>query len=77
MVNYDPIIALDGGQDGLKFYKHIAKNVKNYLLEDGVLLLEIGYNQGDAVATLFKDVAKDVEIVKDYNNNDRVVIVKF
>ena len=77
VVNYDPIIALDGGQDGLKFYKYIAKNIKKYLLEDGVLVLEIGYNQAGAVANLFKGIAKDIEIVKDYNNNDRVVVVKF
>ena len=73
---FDPILALDGGLDGLDCYRQIAKNVKNYLLEDGVLLMEIGYNQGKSVTNIFKAIAKDVQVIKDYNNNDRVVVVK-
>lgn len=73
---YDPNLALDGGADGLDFYRDIAKNVKEYLVEGGVLLLEIGYNQGKAVTDIFKNISKDIKIIKDYNNNDRVVIVK-
>jgi len=70
----DPIISLDGGEDGLKFYREIARNMC-FLNEDGVLLLEIGYNQGESVKEIFKDY--DVKIVKDYNNLDRVVVVKY
>ena len=77
VLEHDPNIALDGGNDGLDFYREIADNIKNYLLDGGVLLLEIGYNQGESVSNLFKGAAKDVEVVKDYNDNDRVVIVKF
>ncbi|MBO5910459.1 MAG: peptide chain release factor N(5)-glutamine methyltransferase [Clostridia bacterium] len=73
---HDPNLALDGGEDGLNFYREIANNVKSYLLDDGVLLLEIGYNQGESVSNIFKDIAKDIKVVKDYNDNDRVVIVK-
>lgn len=73
---YDPVLALDGGKDGLDFYREIANNIKNYLLDDGVLLLEIGYNQAESVKDIFKDVAKEVELIKDYNNNDRVIVVK-
>ena len=73
---HDPNIALDGGIDGLDFYRIIANNIKNYLLDDGVLLLEIGYNQGENVRDLFKDIAKDIQVIKDYNDNDRVVVVK-
>lgn len=76
VVEHDPHIALDGGKDGLDYYRIIANNIKNYLLDDGVLLLEIGYNQGEAVSKLFKDIAKDVKVIKDYNGNDRVVIIK-
>lgn len=76
VVEHDPMIALDGGNDGLKFYREIANNIKNYLLDGGVLLLEIGYNQGESVSNLFKDIAKDIQVIKDYNDNDRVVIVK-
>lgn len=74
--NYDPNLALDGGSDGLDFYRQIARDVKKYLLKDGVLLLEIGYNQGESVSDLFKGIAKDIQVIKDYNDNDRVVIVK-
>ncbi len=73
---HDPSIALDGGVDGLDFYRVIAREMKNYLAPNGVLLLEIGYNQGEAVENIFKSVSKDVKVIKDYNNNDRVVIVK-
>jgi len=76
VIEYDPLIALDGGVDGLDFYRIIASNIKNYLLDGGVLLLEIGYNQGALVKKLFEDIAKDIEIIKDYNNNDRIVVVK-
>jgi len=70
---YDPIIALDGGVDGLDFYKQIKHNI-GFLKEDGVLLLEIGYNQGEKIKELFKEF--EVEIFKDYNNLDRVVVIK-
>lgn len=76
VAEHDPHIALDGGADGLDFYRNIASNIKRYLLEDGVLLLEIGYNQGQSVTKLFKDIAKQIEVIKDYNDNDRVVVVK-
>jgi len=73
---HDPILALDGGVDGLDFYRIIARDIKKYLLNGGVLLLEIGYNQGESVTNIFKDVSSDVQVVKDYNNNDRVIIVR-
>ena len=69
----DPILALDGGEDGLDFYRVIKANL-NYLKPNGVLIMEIGYNQGESVKEIFNDY--DVKIVKDYNNLDRVVIVK-
>lgn len=73
---HDPLLALDGGKDGLNFYREIESKVKNYLLENGVLIMEIGYNQGEPVKDIFKDIASDIEIIKDYNNNDRVVVVR-
>lgn len=73
--DYDPLLALDGGKDGLDFYREILNNIKQYLLDGGVLLMEIGYNQAEAVKEIFKHT-NDVEIIKDYNGNDRVVIVK-
>lgn len=71
--NYDPILALDGGADGLDFYRVIKDNL-NYLKPNGVLIMEIGYNQGESLKDLFKEYK--VKILKDYNNLDRVVVVK-
>ena len=74
--NFDPKISLDGGVDGLKFYKIIYENLDNYLNSKGVCFLEIGYNQGSLV-DLFKQKFKNVSLIKDYNNLDRVIkIVK-
>ncbi len=74
--NYDPIIALDGGEDGLDFYREIASNVKNFLAPDGKLFMEIGYDQGSEVKKLFEDSGFEVNVDKDYSNQDRIVIAK-
>lgn len=70
--NFDPILALDGGEDGLKFYNIIFNSVENYLLENGKCILEIGYNQGHLVEK-FKQKFKNVELIKDYGGNDRAI----
>ena len=70
---YDPIIALDGGDDGLKFYKIIAENAYNYLNENGVLYLEIGQNQEDDIVKLLQKNYKDITIIKDYNGINRII----
>jgi len=69
-VQREPHIALDGGRDGLKFYKIIAQNVKKYLKKDGILILEIGYDQKDEVQKIFRGSI----CLKDYEDRDRVVI---
>lgn len=71
-VQNEPIIALDGGKDGLEFYKLIEKNIHDYLEKQGYLLLEIGFNQRDDVMKLYKNS----ECIKDYAGNDRVIIWK-
>lgn len=71
-VQKEPKIALDGGEDGLKFYKILKKEVKNYLKKDGFLLMEIGYNQKETITKMFENS----KCIKDYGNNDRVVIWK-
>ena len=70
----EPILALDGGVDGLDFYKSITKQAKEHLNKNGVLAFEIGYNQADSVKNLMKDEFKNIKVIKDYGNNDRVVI---
>ena len=71
---YDPVLALDGGVDGLYFYREICKNCKNYLNKNGVILLEIGYNQKKDVEKLFATNGFTTQCVKDFSNNDRVII---
>ena len=74
-VQKEPIIALDGGITGLDFYKRIAKESKNFLTTKGYLILEIGYNQMEAVCSILKNENfKIVSRVKDYANNDRVIV---
>ena len=74
--NFEPILALDGGEDGLDFYRKIVSEIKNYLYSNGVVLLECGYNQAQSVKELF-DENFSVEIIKDYENIDRIVKAVF
>lgn len=74
-VKNEPRIALDGGKDGLYFYKKITKEAKKYLNSNGVLLFEIGFNQAQDVINILKENDfKDIEVIKDLNGNDRVVL---
>ena len=71
---HEPFIALDGGADGLKFYKIIGREARNYLKKGGTLAVEIGYDQGKQVVDLFKESGyKNVCVQKDLSGNDRVV----
>ena len=76
IVNFEPILALDGGEDGLDFYRIIADNAKKYLTENGKLLLEVGYDQADEVIKLFGEY-KNAEKIKDYEGIERIVKVDF
>lgn len=74
-VQEEPIIALDGGKDGLDFYREIIKCAKEYLIKDGYLVLEIGYDQKDSVIKLLQDNDyKNIYSKKDLSGNDRVVV---
>ncbi len=77
-VQNEPLIALDGGMDGLDFYRKIIKESKNYLNSDGLLILEIGYDQKQEVENLFKQNGYvEVYSKKDFAQNDRIVIGKY
>lgn len=74
-VQNEPHIALDGGLDGLDFYRKIAKESKEYLKDGAYLLLEIGFDQKDSVMSILNDNGfKDVYSKKDYSGNDRIVV---
>lgn len=76
--DHEPGIALDGGKDGLDFYRKIAKEAGAHLNRGGMLFLEIGYNQGEAVTKLLKESGFwDVQLKKDYAGLDRVVFGTF
>ena len=77
-VQKEPKLALDGGKDGLDFYKIIVQNAWKYLKENGTLALEIGYNQKEAVIKLLEDTKKYKNIYgkKDLSGNDRIIIAK-
>lgn len=74
-VKKEPQIALDGGADGLVFYRRIINEAELYLNQDGLLALEIGIGQGEAVANLCGRAGfKIVRIVKDYAGIDRNIL---
>jgi len=77
-VQNEPLIALDGGQDGLDFYRDIIKQAHNYLKSNGKLCLEIGDEQKDAITQILKSNFNytNIKYYKDLQGNDRVIIVE-
>jgi len=72
---HDPMLALDGGEDGLMFYRILAKEGKKHLAGPGMMFMEIGYDQGRAVKEIFENEGfKEVVVKKDLCENDRVVM---
>ena len=74
--DFDPVLALDGGKDGLDFYRNISKNAHKYLKDSGVLYLEVGYDQAEKVAKMLCKNFENIEIKKDLANIDRFIIAK-
>lgn len=70
---HEPHIALDGGEDGLVFYRRITKIAPKILFKGGMLAFEIGYNQGQAVRALMENEFRDVRVIQDLSENDRAV----
>ncbi len=77
-VQKEPNLALNGGYDGLDFYRKIIKNADEYLKFNGYLCFEIGYDQKEDVENLLKEQEKYINITckKDLCDNDRVIIAK-
>lgn len=74
---FDPDIALRGGEDGLMAYKAIIAKARKHMKPAGVLLFEIGYDQGKAVSELLKSAGfDDISVLKDLSSHDRMIKAK-
>lgn len=77
-VQNEPKLALDGGEDGLKFYRSILENANDYLRKNGAIFLEIGYEQKEKIEEILKSykIYKETKCIKDFGGNNRVIIIK-
>lgn len=77
-VQNEPILALDGGKDGLTFYRKLVEEAPNYLRQGGYLCMEIGYNQKEAVLELLQNSPRYQHTYskKDLSGNDRIIIAQ-
>lgn len=77
-IKYEPRIALDGGLDGLDFYRRLIAGSIKYLKKCGLLILEMGFNQSQALKNIFQKFQdfEIIETVKDHNNIERVIIAR-
>jgi release factor glutamine methyltransferase len=71
---HEPKLALAGGKDGLDFYREIVNKSLKYLKKGGLLIFEVGHDQGEAVAVIMRNNGYDnIEIINDFENRNRVV----
>jgi len=75
-VKHEPMLALDGGGDGLTFYRRFIDVLPSHLKNDGAIIFEIGYDQGEALAKLCESAALNCEIFRDYGGNMRGAVIK-
>ena len=75
---YEPAQALDGGRDGLDYYRFIVPMAWKKLEENGLLVLEIGHTQASAVIALMQGSSRyqDIQVIQDYSGYDRVVLAR-
>ncbi len=75
-VGFEPHAALDGGEDGMIFYRRIVESYLENLSKDGCFIFEIGYDQAQDIKEVADNNALKCEIVKDFGGNDRVAILR-
>jgi len=76
--DYEPVEALDGGEDGLYFYRRIFKDASQSLKETGIIILEIGHDQADDVGKIAMNAGfKNVTFIKDYAGIKRILVGRF
>ncbi len=76
-IAHEDVRALDGGIDGLDFYRAILDDGRRYLRSGGVVVFEIGCDQAEAIAEIIKKYPElgNIKIFKDYNGLDRIVVI--
>jgi release factor glutamine methyltransferase len=75
---HEPFIALDGGEDGYDFYRTIISQARDYLNDDGLIVLEVGHDQARTIEVLLKDNGyHHIEIIKDLSQIERVVLARY
>jgi release factor glutamine methyltransferase len=77
VAQFEPVIALDGKEDGLYFYRKIIAGCRDYLNPEGMILFEIGCEQGAAVSKMLRYAGfSEVQVIQDLTRHDRVVYGK-
>ncbi|HMK61825.1 MAG TPA: peptide chain release factor N(5)-glutamine methyltransferase [Dissulfurispiraceae bacterium] len=77
-ISFEPVAALDGGEDGLTFYRRILKQAPHHLKDNGVIILEIGLGQADDIRQIAaRHGFRDIRFVKDYAGIDRILVGRF
>lgn len=75
-VGFEPETALDGGEDGLRYYRTVTALVPHILKKDGVLIYEIGIDQCEAVSKILHESGFSVAVLRDYGKIDRILLAK-
>ena len=76
--DHEPALALDGGADGLDYYRRLSREARAWLVEGGHLLVEVGIGQAHAVEALFREAGgTETRISNDYGGIERVVEARF
>ena len=75
--DHEPRLALDGGADGLSLYRKLLPQAKEHLTSEGSILLEIGYDQGEAISSLLlAEGYREIRMIQDYSQRDRIVAAR-
>ena len=77
--DFEPVEALDGGPDGLLYYRRIAEGAPDHFKKRGTLILEIGDDQAEDVAAILEDTGAfaDIQVGKDMTGKDRAIVASY
>jgi release factor glutamine methyltransferase len=76
IIDWEPVTALDGGEDGLDYYRKIISGAGDYLKENGFLMIEIGMGQSDPIREMAEDEGlADIHVLKDYAGIERIIFL--